>query len=135
MIDPLSVDHHHTVCLLFSYIPELNTVIEVSGCWWHSHATGCQDCCFDRGQGRPEGEYEKQMEKIAFLQAMGFNVVHKWECEIADLYKNNTDGYADFVNKYYEFSDFSKTVTAEHILEQIKETGDGDGDPYTQYFG
>jgi len=110
-----------------------NTAIEVSGCYHHAHDHS--GCCLTEQNDRGEEHYRAQMEKIAFLKAAGFNVVHVWECQLKRMYDFNTDGYADFMNKYFKFSEEKKTFAAIDLLNRIEATGDGTGDPHTQYFG
>ena len=63
------------------------TVIFVHGCFWHGHAA-CKQ--FKLPQTRPEfwrakieGNQARDATVIAKLQAMGWQVIVVWECELA----------------------------------------------------
>jgi hypothetical protein len=88
------------------WIPELNTVIEYHGCWWH----GCP-CLMERVNNNPrmlatrrEAQIELQRRRYAKTQArvgklrdMGLTVLEHWECE--DLEEINNDYYAFYKNE------------------------------------
>lgn len=48
-----------------------------NGCMYHSHR-----CALDAQERFPIEKYHAQIEKEAFLRAMGYTVKSKWECEI-----------------------------------------------------
>jgi DNA mismatch endonuclease, patch repair protein len=70
-------------------LPRYKTVVFVHGCFWHAHA----DCKqFKLPKTRPEfwaakliRNQERDATAIARLQAMGWQVIVVWECELQGL--------------------------------------------------
>ena len=67
-------------------LPKYRTIIFVHGCFWHMHEG---HSCFvmpksNQNYWRPKLERNRQRdaENISCLQAMGWNVILIWECEL-----------------------------------------------------
>lgn len=68
-------------------LPKYKTVIFVNGCFWHMH--NCKEFVLPKSNldyWIPKLERNKQRDKenIDKLQALGWNVIVVWECEIKD---------------------------------------------------
>uniref|UniRef100_A0A914Q2H5 DNA-directed DNA polymerase n=1 Tax=Panagrolaimus davidi TaxID=227884 RepID=A0A914Q2H5_9BILA len=77
---------------LDGYVPETNTAYEILGDVFH----GCPICIKQRDKIMPTGrtaemDYEKTMERIELIKAAGLNVIIKWEHEIRNELKTNSE--------------------------------------------
>ena len=75
-------------------LPKYKSVIFVHGCFWHMHEG---HSCFvmpksNQNYWRPKLERNKQRdsENISRLQAMGWNVILIWECELKPASRTQT---------------------------------------------
>lgn len=67
-------------------IPKYKTVIFINGCFWHHHS-GCKLAQVPKAREafwmeKFQRNKEKDIENIRAIQAMGWQVVTLWECEI-----------------------------------------------------
>lgn len=67
-------------------LPKYRTVIFVNGCFWHGHA-GCRYYTVPKtnttfGEEKIRGNIERDRKDIALLDAMSWNVITVWECEL-----------------------------------------------------
>ena len=60
------------------YIPSLNLIIEVDGCWWHR-------CPIHFNTGDSQRFRDKDMKRTKNLEALGYNVLRIWEHDIPSL--------------------------------------------------
>lgn len=76
--------HGSTTFLVDGFDPEINTVFEYHGCFYHA----CPSCFPNREQKHlkhlgltNQGVYEKTLDKTKKLRSLGYNVIEKWSCE------------------------------------------------------
>lgn len=72
----IDFERHYRVslCTVDFYVPRLNLLIEVNGCYWHC----CRKCKVkDRGRKRASDR-----RRIAFLKSQGYQVREVWEHDI-----------------------------------------------------
>ena len=67
-------------------LPKYRTVIFVNGCFWHGHA-GCRYYTVPKSntsfwEKKIRGNIERDRKDIALLEAMSWNVITVWECEL-----------------------------------------------------
>ena len=64
-----------------------HTVIFINGCFWHGHP-GCDKSRMPRsnvefGQEKIRRNKERDAQEVAALEALGWNVIVVWECELS----------------------------------------------------
>lgn len=69
-------------------LPKHRTVIEVRGCFWHSHR-GCRYAAKPKTnapfwEAKLRGNVERDARNTAALEAAGWRVLVIWECEVGD---------------------------------------------------
>ena len=67
-------------------LPKYNTVVFVHGCFWHLHE-GCKHAIIpksnvDYWKKKLYGNRERDERNLKELEAMGWNVITVWECEL-----------------------------------------------------
>lgn len=67
-------------------LPKYHMVIFVHGCFWHQHF-GCKYAVMPKSNGdfwrkKLEGNVARDIKNIASLEALGWNNIVVWECEI-----------------------------------------------------
>jgi len=58
------------------YIPILNTIVEVNGCYWH----GCEQCGYIDERAKAKWLFDKR--RIGFIASQGYKIKIIWEHEI-----------------------------------------------------
>ena len=69
-------------------LPKYKTVIFVHGCFWHRHE-GCKYACIPKTrikfwEDKFKGNIARDKRSKSELQALGWNVIVIWECELSD---------------------------------------------------
>ncbi len=72
VVHPYTVDGRRTD----GYLPGINMVIEVDGCYWH----GCKDCGFDN-----PSKQEADRQKDEHYSNHGYRVLRIWEHDVLKL--------------------------------------------------
>jgi len=67
-------------------LPKYKTVIFVNGCFWHGHA-GCKYFVWPENnkefwKNKIKTNIERDRKKRSELEALGWNVITVWECEL-----------------------------------------------------
>jgi len=82
-------------------LPKYRTVIFVHGCFWHRHQ-GCKDATMPKS--RTEFWQEKFNRNVANdikhqseLEALGWQVITIWECEVNKDFENTIDRVVDLI--------------------------------------
>jgi len=75
----IEFEHPYQVGVLQAdfYIPAINTIVEVQGCYWH----GCEKCGFT-GEDFFEEQRTRDKRRFGYLAAEGFKIRTVWEHEI-----------------------------------------------------
>jgi DNA mismatch endonuclease, patch repair protein len=98
-------------------LPKYRTVIFVHGCFWHRHPE-CKVATTPKSntefwQGKFDRNVERDTQNIAALEALGWNVLIFWECEIKDA-----NAVGNRLSK--EFEAIKRTVRQDGIVAKIK---------------
>lgn len=98
-------------------LPKYRTVVFVHGCFWHRHLK-CKVATTPKSntefwQGKFDRNVERDTQNIAALEALGWNVLIFWECEIKDL--NTVDNRLS-----EEFEAIKRTIRQDRIVSKIK---------------
>ena len=77
-------------------LPKYKTVIFINGCFWHMHS--CEGFVLPKSNlyywlPKLERNKERDKEQIEKLEAMGWNVVVLWECEL------KKDGWQEMIKR------------------------------------
>jgi len=70
-------------------LPKYRTAVFVHGCFWHRHV-GCKRCTtpssnYEYWTGKFARNVDRDRRNRAALEALGWNVLVVWECELRDL--------------------------------------------------
>ena len=75
-------------------LPKYKTVIQVNGCFWHSHE-GCKNFVLPKTN---VDWWKEKLEKTKFkdranekkLKSLGWNLITVWECELSSVQRDKT---------------------------------------------
>lgn len=97
------------------------TVLEALGCFYHGHPE-----CYSSDTVNPvcnqkmSSLYQETLQRFQFIEAMGYSVQYKWECEFNREKANNPEieqylNEKNFVSPHYNRANASTAVDAMHL--------------------
>lgn len=86
------------------FVPELNLILEYNGCRWH----GCECVKYEMSENERKTKARHTVEKLEYLNSLGYNVIVGRQCEFKKEYKNDI--------KRIEARLFGNLVTTPNII-------------------